>query len=34
MVMIQEVATKPSRTRTNSFPRQNGSRFSSMAIEP
>src|SRR5215217_3534758 len=34
MVMIQEVATNPRRTNTNVLPRQNGSSFSSMAIEP
>ncbi|MEF2528984.1 hypothetical protein V3664_27135 [Streptomyces sp. CS62] len=34
IVMIQEVATKPRRTSTNSLPHQNGSRFSSMATEP
>jgi hypothetical protein len=34
MVMIQEVATKPSRHRTNSLPPQNDSSRSSMATEP
>ena len=34
IVMIHEVATKPSRTSTNSLPRQNGSRSSSIATEP
>jgi hypothetical protein len=34
MVMIQEVATKPRRTSTNVFPRQNGRSFSSMATDP
>ena len=34
IVMIQEVATNPSRTSTNSLPRQNGSRCSSIATEP
>src|SRR5918998_1482264 len=34
IVMIQEVATKPSRTRTKTFPRQNGSSRSSIATEP
>ena len=34
IVMIQLVATKPSSTRTNSLPRQNGSRCSSMATLP
>jgi hypothetical protein len=34
MVITQEVATKPSRHRTNSLPFQNESRRSSMAIEP
>jgi hypothetical protein len=34
MVMIQEVATNPSRQRTNSLPPQNDKRFSSMAREP
>jgi hypothetical protein len=32
--MIQDVATKPSSTSTNTLPRQNGSRFSSIATEP
>jgi hypothetical protein len=32
--MIQDVATKPSSTSTNSLPYQNGSRFSSIATEP
>jgi hypothetical protein len=34
MVMIQEVATKPSRVRTNSLPPQNDSSRSSIATEP
>ena len=34
IVMIHEVATNPSRTRTKILPRQNGSRFSSIATEP
>jgi hypothetical protein len=34
IVMIQDVATKPSSTRTNSLPYQNGSRSSSIATEP
>ena len=34
MVMIHEVATNPSRTRTKTLPRQNGSRSSSMATDP
>ena len=34
IVMIQEVATKPSRVSTNSLPHQNGSSRSSMATEP
>lgn len=34
MVMIHEVATKPSRTSTNSLPHQNGSRSSSIATDP
>jgi len=34
MVMIQEVATKPSRQRTSSLPPQNGSSLSSIAREP
>jgi hypothetical protein len=34
MVMIQEVATNPSRHRTNSLPLQNGSSRSSIATEP
>lgn len=34
MVMIHEVATKPSRTRTKSLPHQNGSRSSSIATDP
>jgi hypothetical protein len=34
IVMIHEVATKPSRHRTKNLPRQNGSRSSSIAIEP
>jgi hypothetical protein len=34
MVMIHDVATNPSSTSTNTFPRQNGSRFSSMATDP
>ncbi len=34
MVMIHEVATKPSSARTKIFPRQNGSNRSSIAIEP
>ena len=34
IVMIQDVPTKPSRTSTNSLPRQNGSRSSSIATEP
>ena len=34
MVMIQEVATKPSRVSTNSLPHQNGSSRSSMATDP
>ena len=34
MVMIQEVATKPSSARTKIFPRQNGSNRLSIAIEP
>jgi hypothetical protein len=34
IVMIHEVATKPSSTSTNSFPYQKGRRFSSMATEP
>ena len=34
MVMIQEVATKPSRHSTNSLPPQNDSSRSSMATEP
>ena len=34
MVMIHDVATNPSSTRTKTFPRQNGSRFSSMATDP
>lgn len=32
--MIQEVATKPSSTSTNTLPRQNGSSRSSIATEP
>ena len=34
MVMIHDVATKPSRASTNSLPHQNGSSRSSMATEP
>ncbi len=34
IVMIQDVATKPSRTSTNNLPYQNGSRSSSIATEP
>ena len=34
IVMIHEVATKPSRTRTKTLPRQNGSRSSSIATDP
>ena len=34
MVITQEVATKPSRQRTNSLPFQNESRRSSIAIDP
>ena len=34
MVMIHDVATKPRRTRTNTLPRQNGRRSSSMATDP
>ena len=34
MVMIQDVATNPSRMSTKIFPRQNGSSFSSIATEP
>ena len=34
MVMIQEVATNPSRVSTNSLPPQNDSSRSSMATEP
>jgi len=34
MVMIQLVATKPSRMSTNTLPRQNGSSRSSIATEP
>lgn len=34
IVMIHEVATKPSRTSTNSLPHQNGSRSSSIATDP
>lgn len=34
MVMIHDVATKPSRTRTKILPLQNGKRFSSMATDP
>ena len=34
IVMIQEVATKPSSTRTKILPRQNGSSRSSIATEP
>jgi hypothetical protein len=34
IVMIHEVATKPSSTSTKILPRQNGSRSSSMATEP
>ena len=34
IVMIHDVATKPRSVRTNSFPRQNGSRSSSIATEP
>jgi hypothetical protein len=34
IVMIQEVATKPSRVSTNSLPHQNGSSRSSMATDP
>ena len=34
IVMIHEVATKPSSTRTKILPRQNGSRCSSIATEP
>ena len=34
IVMIHEVATKPSRIRTKILPRQNGSSRSSIATEP
>ena len=34
IVMIHEVATKPSRTRTRTLPFQNGSRRSSIATDP
>jgi hypothetical protein len=34
IVTIHEVATNPSSTSTNSLPRQNGSRFSSIATDP
>lgn len=34
IVMIHEVATKPSRTSTNSLPHQNGNRSSSIATDP
>ena len=34
IVMIQEVATKPSKQRTKNLPRQNGSSFSSIATDP
>ncbi len=34
IVMIHEVATNPSRTSTNVFPRQNGSSFSNIATDP
>ena len=34
IVMIQEVATNPSRVSTNSLPHQNGSSRSSIATEP
>ena len=34
IVMIHEVATKPSSTSTKSLPRQNGSSLSSIATEP
>ena len=34
MVMIQDVATNPSRTRTKTLPRQKGSSRSSIAIDP
>ncbi len=34
IVMSHDVATNPSSTSTNSLPRQNGSRFSSIATEP
>ena len=34
IVMIHEVATKPSSTSTSTLPRQNGSRCSSIATEP
>ena len=34
IVMIQEVATKPSRTRTKILPRQNGNSRSNIATEP
>ena len=34
IVMIQEVATNPSKTSTNTLPFQNGSRSSSIATEP
>ena len=34
IVMIQEVATKPSSTRTKILPRQNGNNRSNIATEP
>ena len=34
MVMIQDVATNPRRISTKIFPRQKGSRFSSIATDP
>ena len=34
IVMIHDVATKPSRARTKILPRQNGSNRSSIATEP
>jgi hypothetical protein len=34
IVTIHDVATNPSNARTRSFPRQNGNRSSSIAIDP